>query len=1099
MTFTIRNSHPTVGFGRNAWLFSLIPGIAILGMMLLVGPGVEAQTATGSILGTVTDATRAVLPGVSLTITRDGSGLVRRATTDSGGNYVFPSLPVGVYTIRAEMTNFKTRIRQGVVLQVGRRERVDLVMELGEVSEQITVTEEAPLMQTTNAEVSDVVENRQLVALPLNGRQFVDLALLSDNVVTVPGGTRGAALNQTGPGFAVAGQRAGHNMYFLDGVSITDQYFNNLAVAPSVDAMQEFNVQKSIYAAEYGGKASATVSSTTKSGTNELHGSLYEFLRNSGMDARNFFEGTEPAPLRRNQFGATLGGRIRTDRSFFFLNYEGLRERVARTRTFSVPSAAVRAGNLSGLGEITDPKTGQPFDNNQIPAGRLNPAAQAFLKNVPLPNIPGAGEVQNLVASPTENNDQDQFNIRVDQLFGPNDSFFARFTYANMDTFRPFGSSALNETLLPGFGTSITTSTRNLALSETHIFNPTLVLETRFGYLRVTGGQESENQNVDFGGQNNIAGVTRDPRKFGFPTMNLSNAYSTMGDPTTLVSRRNNSFDYFANLSWIRGAHNLKFGTYIFRLRFNPQDSPNARGSFVFNGQFTGNSFADFLLGYPFTAQGGIGRGEEDGRTTWYHFYAQDDWRPTPNLTVNAGLRYEINGQVKETGNRLSGLELNRVVIASDSSGNINPDANALLAQIPVPYVTSEQAGYDNSLLRPSYRRYAPRLGLAWSPGGSTKTVIRTGFGLFFNQWAYSVQTALMKNLPFYFNKSVTADSFNPALDIENILNAPNTGSIGGGGVDYNFHTEYATSWTFSVQRSLASNLLAEANYFGSKVIGADDHTYLNIPTPGPGPVTDRRPDPALSSFQLLHWGGWAFYNSLSLKLEKRFSSGLSFNANYTWSKAMDVASSPGPTNSEYNFPQDVRNRRAEKALSSFDRRHRLVFSFSYDLPVGPNQHWNPASGWASKLLAGWTVKGLGTYQSGSPFTVNIPTDNANIGSGPVQRPDLLRNPNLNSGAQSPERWFDTAAFAMPAPFTFGDAGRNILFTDGTTNMDFSLSKKTALNETSDLEFRAEFFNLFNNTNFSGAPGRIAFTPNFGRYFTADNPRQVQLALKLTF
>lgn len=1081
-----------------------LPGAFLSLLLCLSTQQAFAQGTTGQILGTVHDTTGAVLPGTSISIVSLDTGQERNLTSDTSGNYSAPGLPVGEYLVRATLPNFRTAIRDGIVLQVASQVRVDLTLELGEVTETITVTESVPLLRTTNAEVGEVVANQRLIELPLNGRQFTNLALLTDNVVTVPGGTRGAALNLTGPGFAVAGQRAGHNMYYLDGVSLTDQYFNNLSVAPSVDGMREFNVQKSLYAAEYGGKAAAAVSAATKSGTNLIHGSLYEFLRNSAMDARNFFEGEQVAPLRRNQFGGTLGGPLQRDRTFFFINYEGLRERRAQTRTFSVPSAAVRRGNFSGFETIRNPLTGLPFENNQIPAGQLNPVAQAFLEHVPLPNIADAGEVQNFVASPTESNDQDQFTVRLDHTLGVNDTIFGRYTFADMEVFRPYGSSALNETLLPGFGTAITTRTSNVAFNHTRIFSPSLIHEFRFGYLRVTGGQVSENNAIDFGGANQIAGITRDPRKFGFPVMNVSNAYSTMGDPSTLVSRRNNSFDFFSNTSLIRGAHNLKFGAYIFRLRFNPQDSPNARGSFLFDSRFTGNAFADFLLGYPFTAAGGIGRGEEDGRTTWAHFYAQDDWRATPNLTVNIGLRWEINTHVKETENRIANIEIDRFIIASDEDGTIHPDAQALLSEIPIPYVTSQEAGHGRSLLRPSYRRIAPRLGIAWSPGGSGETVVRTGGGFFYNQWAYSVQTALMKNLPFYFNKSVTVDSFQPGLDIQNVLNAPNTGSIGGAGVEYDFHTEYAASWSFGLQRMLAENWSLDASYFGSKVVGADDNMFRNVPLPvdpavDPRPVSARRPNPALSQFQVLHWGGWSFYHSLALKLEKRFSNGLSFNTNYTWSKAIDPASSPGPTASETNKPQDVRNRRADKALASFDRRHRLVFSYSYELPFGPGRLWNPVNGWVSKLLEGWSLTGLGTYQSGSPFTVNIPVDNANIGDAQAQRPDLIRNPNLDPGQQTPERWFDTDAFVLSAPGTFGNAGRNVVFSDGTTNVDFSLRKNTTLSESSMLEFRAEFFNFFNNTNFAGAPGRIAFTPNFGRYFSAENPRQVQLGLKLLF
>jgi hypothetical protein len=294
----------------------------------------------------------------------------------------------------------------------------------------------------------------------------------------------------------------------------------------------------------------------------------------------------------------------------------------------------------------------------------------------------------------------------------------------------------------------------------------------------------------------------------------------------------------------------------------------------------------------------------------------------------------------------------------------------------------------------------------------------------------------------------------------------------------------------------LSSTWVAEASYFGSKVIGADDSTWANIPLPGPGPVAARRPNPQLSGFRIIHWGGYSNYHSLSLKLEKRFSGGLVMNGNYVWSKATDVASSPGPTFSESNYPQDVRNRRAENALSSFDHRHRLAFSFVYDLPVGPGHSWNPA-GLLGKVFAGWSITGIGTFQTGAPFNVNIPSDNANIGPGPSQRPDVNRDPNLEM--KTPERWFDTGAFQMPRAFTFGNAGRNIVIADGLTNIDASLMKRASIHDKATLELRTEFFNLLNNTNFADAPGRIAFTPSFGRYFTAENPRQIQLAVKLIF
>lgn len=1073
-----------------------------LGSFHAFTPQTNAQTATGEIVGTVKDATGAVLPGVRLTITHPASGQERQLITDSNGSYAAPVLPVGEYVIKAELSNFKTQLRQGVVLQVGRQTHVDLVMEVGDVNEAVTIEDSPPLLQTANAEVSEVIDNTRVTSLPLNGRQFVDLTLLSDNVFVAPRGTRGSALAQTGPAVLVAGQRPGHNMYFLDGVSVTDQYFNHLVASPPIDAIQEFNIQKSIYPAEFGGKASATVSAVTKSGANAIHGDVYEFVRNDIFDARNFFDPAQKPPYRQNQYGATLGGPLKTDRTFIFLSYEGLRARTSVTQRFSVPSAKVRSGDFSGLPTISDPLTAdstgkrQAFSGNLIRRDRLDEAALAFLQKLPLPNLPG--ETVNYIATPVLRNDNGQGTVRIDHHFRARDTLFARFYQAAFDTFQPFGSSILNETLVPGFGYDLTTRTKNIALGETHVFTPQVVSEFRLAYLRVSGGQQSENQGTNFASQNGIQGIAPPRDQTGYPSVSFSGAYSTAGDPPNLFTRWDNSFDVLENISWIRGSHSMKFGGYIFRLQFNPSESPNARGSFTFTPRYTssaaglgdGNAFADFLLGYPTSAQAGIGPGgSESGRSFWTHFYAQDDWRLKRAITLNYGIRYEINGPMTDTRNRLSGIELDRFVVASDQQGRLNAQANNLMPLIPVPVVTSKDAGYDRSLLLPNYHHIAPRVGLAWAV--SDKTVIRAGWGLFFNQASYNIQTALTENLPFFFNKSVNtaATTPMPTLTTENILLASNNGTIGGSGLNYKYRSEFADSWNLNLQRLIGSDWIIQASYFGSHVSGADDSTFQNIPLPGPGPIDARRPNPLLSGFKMIRWDGYSIYHSGTFKIEKRMSRGLTVNANYTWSKSIDDASDVGTTFSESNIPQDVRNVRSERALSSFDHRHRLVFSYSWQVPFRSRRRW----------AEGWTMTGLGSFQTGAPFTVILPTDNANIGTGPAQRPNSVANPN-SSAPHTADQWFKTAAFQMPAPFTFGSAGRNVVIGAPEGNIDFSLIKETGIKESrARLQFRAEVFNILNHTNFADAPGRIAFTPTFGQYTTAENPRQVQFALKVLF
>ena len=1076
------------------------------------------QAGTGEISGAVRDSTGAALPGVRLTLTDRRTTYSREVVTTSNGSYVAAALGAGEYAIKAELTNFRTQIREGIVLQVGRQERVDLVLAVGDQSEVVTVQDSVSLVNSSNAELSEVIGTERIVNLPLNGRQFVDLTLLSANVFKAPRGTRGSALAQTGAAVLVGGQRAGHNMYYLDGVSVTDQYFNHLVAAPPVDAIQEFNIQKSIYAAEFGGKASATISAVIKAGGKAVHGTAYEFLRNDILDARNFFDSGKKPAYRHNQFGGAIGGPIRKDQTFFFVSYERLRARQGLTQTFSVPRPAARAGDFSGLAAIYDPLTTTPsgsrtvFPGNRIATNRLDPVAIAFLGKMPEANL--VGEAQNFLASPTLRNDDDQGVMRIDHRLTSKDNLFGRLYVADFDTFQPLGSGLLNESLVPGFGYYLTTHTKSIGLGETHVFSAGAVSEFRFGFLRVTGGQQSQNQGVHFAALNGVGGISPSADQTGYPSVSFSGAYSTAGDPANLFTRRNNSFDVLENVSLIRGPHSLKFGAYIFRLQFNPSESPNARGSFTFTPRYSssaaglgdGNAFADFLLGYPSSAQAGVGPGgSEYGRSTWSHFYAQDDWRIRRSLMFNFGVRYEINGKITDTQNRLSSIETDRFVIASDDEGRVNAFAGGLLGLIPGRYVTSKEAGYERSLQRPNYHHIAPRAGMAWEV--SDKTVIRAGWGLFFNQAAYNIQTALTENLPFFFNKSVNTavTTLTPSLTTSTILSASGNGTSGGSSLDYAYRSEFADSWSFNLQRKLGREWALEVGYFGSHVTGADNSTYRNIPLPGPGAIDARRPNPLISAFKAIRWDGWSIYHSGTVKVERRLARGLSVNANYTWSKSIDDASDVGSTFAETNIPQDVRNVRAEKALSSFDHRHRVVFSFSYALPFsdrpGGLSHFDRPGGlshFGNKLVKGWTVAALGSAQSGAPFTVTIPTDNANIGAGPSQRPNLVGDPNATA-PRTAERWFDTSVFAMPSQFTFGSAGRNIVFGDNEVNVDLGLHKDTAVNDRARIQFRAEIFNLFNRTNFADVPGRIAFTPAFGRYSSALNSRQVQLALKLLF
>ncbi len=1082
----------------------------VLALVLAAVLPAVAQSNTGELVGIVRDESGGVLPGAEVVATHLATGLSIYRVTAADGRFFMGSLPIGAWEVAAELPGFRRIVQNGIVVEMGRTLDLEFSLDLGQITEEVTVTANTPLLQRTTAEISDVIENREVEQIPLNGRQFLQLAQLSDSVVIPPGGTRGAALQQAGPLPNVGGQRAGHNIYLLDGVKVTDELFNNLVINPSVDSIQEFKIQKSMYPPEFGGKASALINVATKSGSNRMHGSAFTFVRDERFDAHNYFDprGEPVPPLDQGQFGGTFGGAIVRDRTFVFVSYEGQRTTRSLTRTFSVPSAAVRAGDFAGRGALCDPLTRDPvtgacgsyFAGNRIPSERIDPLARAFLERVPLPNS-GAGEVQNLTSIEASESDVDQFSVRVDQRLGTSDQAFVRFSTFDARDLQPFGTSVQQETLIPGFGRTLSTRTRNLAASYTRTIGTSMLNETRFGWMSVDGGQASLNSGLDFAGRVGLLGVTRDPRDVGFPQIDTGGLYSAMGDPTSFVYRRNEHFELYDNFLIDRGAHRLKFGAYWFHLRFRPENADTARGRFLYTGRFSGNPFADFLLGYPVQARSGVGgRGDEDARTNWLHLYAQDDWRLRDDLTLNVGLRYEINQHMRDVDNRLSTIDVSvpggRYVIASDDEGRISPAAQGLLPLIPIPWVTSAEIGWDRSLLRPSRTRFAPRLGFAWVPDDEGRTVVRGGYGIFLNQWAYSVQTAFTRNLPFFFLKQVDvpAGQFVPNFDTRTILASDPTGSIGGSIMDYDFQVEYTQTWSGGFQTELLPSTVFELFYMGSYTIGADNSTVRNVPLPGSGSISARRDIPQLSGIRAIRFDGKSIYHAVTFKLLRRLRGDLAFDVAYTLSRSEDDASSPGPTAFEANVPQDVRNIfPGENALSSFDHRHQFVGSASYELPFARR-----AGGWREGLLGHWRINAIVTAQSGAPFTVNVTGDRANVGAGPAQRPDMTSDPNLPRGERTVERWFDTDAFALQAPFTFGSAPRNSVFAPGFANVDMAVAKGWFLDGGSRLEFRWEIFNLLNRANFD-LPNRYFGSPNFGRIFSALNAREMQFGLRFAF
>jgi hypothetical protein len=989
---------------------------------------------SGKVSGLVMDAAGHPIVGVHVIAKQMTLDLTFEAFTTNTGEYEILELPPGEFTVSAEFNNFAVTSRTCVV-HAGETTVLDLALKITANKQSLTVTEAEPILQARTAEIDDIVEGRKLTQVPLNGRNFIQLALFSDGGVIPPGGTRGASLQQAGQLVNVEGQRSGHNIYLVDGTTVTDQFYNNLVVSPSIDAIQKCRLQKSMYSAEYGGKASALINVVTKSGSNDLHGVGFEFIRNGSMDAKNYFDDPQISvpPFRQNDFGGSLGGPVVIPgfydghgKTFFFLNYEGLRERKSDTNLFSVPTAAMRAGDFSGLLTIYDPLTTAPsgsrqlFTDNIIPQNRINSLASALLRDVTLPNLPGI--TSNLRAVEGETANLDNGTARVDHVFSNGDAIFSRFSIFKVSAFQPLGSSTLNEVLVPGFGRNLTTDSKNAVAEYRHAFTPWLLNTFRAGWLSVSGGQFSQNQGNDFASQSGLDGVSHDPRDTGYPQVSFAGQFSTIWDPTTFVSRSDRSFDMTDMLLIEKGKHIITTGAYFYYMDFNPVNPANARGSFSFSPQWTssaagatdGNAFADFLLGYPAQASSGIGRADEHAHTDWIHPFVQDNWRVSKNLTVDLGLRWEYNSQVKENENRLSLVDFNldsqtaEFVIASDGNGTINQSGAPYLSLIPVPYESSALAGWSNSLLANSYKRFSPRVGLAWWVPVKFPVVVHSGFGIFNNQAAYNIQQSLAQTLPFFLAKSVSTSSTTlvPTLQTEDILalGSQTPGSISGSTMIHNFRPEYNEAWSLSIQHQLRPDLVYEVGYFGSRTVHADDPTMQNVPLPGPGPIASRRPVSALAQFSTIRWDGWSSYNALRLRLEKRNEHGLYLSANYSWSKSLDDASDAGGTNYETNVPQNVYDLSAEKSLSSYDHRHRGTISALYKLPQF-HRH-----GLLDSITSNWSISSLFIAQSGAPFTVNIGSDRANVGSGPAQRPDVIADPKLSSG-RTVQRWFNTDAF----------------------------------------------------------------------------------------
>lgn len=1049
---------------RGRFLCALL--IILSGSSLLAG-----QIITGTIQGLVTDQSGAVLPGVTIAVKNLDTNQVRTTVTNETGNYIAPLLAAGRYEVSAELPGFRTDVRSGLELRVEQRLNLNFVLEIGEITERLVVTETAPLVQSDTATVGTTIDAKTIVELPLAGRRFSSIGVL------IPTATRMRSEASDGSEqrdmFSVVGLPARYNNYMLDGIENNDNAISIAAIKPSMDSVMEYKILTGTYSAEYGRGGGAQVNVITKSGGNQFHGSIYEFYRNSGMDARNYFAKPDAAtpPLSRHQFGFALGGPIVPDKTFFFIADEGLRLRQSLSRATLVPTPEMKRGDFSALLQpnhifgtqpivIRDPfSNNAPFPGNIIPASRFDPSGFAIANVFPDPNQ--AGRI-NFVASPPELWKWHQPSLRIDHRFSQNDNLWFRWNHNLLRTVETFRGSSL-----PGYAYMSRMHGNNVGLAETHVFTPNLINEVRLGYGFFFEQYPSQNRGYDAAEQRfGIHGTSRDPREMGYPRFQLQ-GFSAVGDGDP-APRIDHTYQIYDAMSWVEGNHALKFGVEGKRVQNALYLLGNARGTFVFNGRYTGHSVADALLGLP--TQTSISRGERSVyiRSRSLYLFAQDDWKFSRRLTLNLGLRYEVTTSPYEKDNKRS---------------NFNPATGKV-----------EYAGVDGvprGLSPTDWNNLAPRVGFAYNLTSDGRTVVRAGYGVYFNQVSRaSMMTGSRRSYPWVEDLNYVASTTRPDITMRDPFPASlGTTVIQHFAQDPNLRTPYIQQYTFGVQREFGGNLVVEVNYIGNRATKQNIERHINQPTPGPGDrnaVNARRPFPNQPNITQIQTSSNMNYNAMTVRAEKRFSAGLTFNTSYTWGKAIHDQSSP-----------DMRNNRQGRGPADIDNRNRVVSSFLYELPFGSGKRFGSGVGGVmSKIIRGWQMAGVLQLRSGQAFT---PTLSADVSNTTVRsdRPNVIgdtrsSNPGPRTG------WWNRDALTMPAPFTFGNAGAGILVGPDLKNLDFSIQKVTQVGESKNLEFRAEFFNIANHPNFA-SPNSQFDSPLFGTISAALDARQIQLGLKFIF
>ena len=1057
-------------------------------VVLLVSTTAWAQFEMGSIVGAVVDQSKGPIVGASVEIRSVDTNVARQLTTSVAGDYNSLPLPPGKYTVTVKQAGFRDRVQE-VTLSVGQRMELNFTLELGTVSEQVTVSANTVLIETASSELSNVRPEKEIVDLPLNTRNFTQLVHLAPGVnnrgnssnSVLQGYTSGRGAN----GAVINGAPSEQVVYLFDGINSMDTDAGMIVLFPPVDALQEFKVQTSAAPAAYGG-GQGIINLTFKSGSNGLHGSAYEFVRNSAFDAKNFFDSpVKPIPpFKLNQFGFNVGGPVYIpkvingkDKLFFFADYEGRRVRQAQTYTSTVPIAAFKTGDFSALLPKTvliDPNspTHAPLPGNIVPASQIDKTSANLVKLYPEQNL--AGAVSNYLYNPMQNTTIDQFDIRIDYRT-QNSSLFGRFSYEHPDTFAPGylpepavggGPSRPGDTLVPA---------HQAVIGYGRSFGPRKYYEARIGYSRMyekivdvlsghlTLAEDLGIPNANGGG---AAG--------GLTNFSISGTVG-LGDGSGSLNKVNNNWEVDQALSWIQGRHEMKFGFDFLTRRFAFFSPTYPVGQFTMNGAYTNYGFADMLYGHPINSTLDITKFFSLSRyqPAWY---VQDNIRITSKLTMNFGLRDDIITGWKERHDRLAGFV---------------PTGGGNLVTVPNAPFTS------GSVVDSHFDNMAPRFGFAYNV--APKTVIRGGAGIFYAFQGVTSDKSPAKNPPFSGSLKVSnsANDFAGAKPISQGFPAARPDLFPIAGMAYvwypqDYKTPSMNEWNVNVQRELWASTVLSVAYVGGKGTHVLAFPNVNQPVPGATPIVNRRPYPNLGDGSgVVPWGD-STYHSLQVVGERRMTKGLTVLGTWTYSHSIDNTSGTG--SEAIQNPYDMHTNRGN---STFDVRHNLTLSWTYSLPFGAGLR-----GVKGVVAKGWQVNSIDTFQTGVPFNVTMLSNSLNIGGG-TQWPD-----RIGSGAtanQNINHWFDTSAFVAPAIYTYGNDGRNVLKGPGVTQFDFSVFKSFffSANESRRLQFRAEAFNIFNTPQFNNPNAQIGFA-GAGIVTSAGSPplfqrtsREIQLALKL--